>query len=76
MRWLLTAAPAAFPAMFNNIAIERSIVFSTVGDKRLRLDAYWHKKRLRRPAAPIFMYIHGMSTHGSAILMMHGAPHT
>lgn len=48
--------------MFNNIAIERSIVFSTVGDKRLRLDAYWHKKRLRRPAAPIFMYIHGMST--------------
>ena len=43
-----------------DIEIERSIVYGRVGRKRLKLDLYWHKENLRRPNAPVFMYIHGV----------------
>lgn len=61
MRVAITALPSP-TLLMNQIEVRRSEVYAHVGykgTKKLKLDLYWHTGRLKKPGAPVFLYIHG-----------------
>ena len=76
MRVAITALPSP-TLLMNQIEVRRSQVYAHVGykgTKKLKLDLYWHTARLRKPGAPVFLYIHGESSHTAPQCASPGAP--